>query len=552
MEFPLKAFGIPLGLLLSANSLFAPNCVCQFLLHPQHDSDKRRNFQDEPFQRGLAALGENRLQEALESLTEAELQRPEDSRIRNFRGIVLARLGKMSEARDEYQQAIQREPQMEDAYRNLGFLEWTEHRLPEARDALEHALKLSPSDSFARYYLGRVQLDAQRYADAFHELERSDVAWTSEPVFLIQVATGYVALGRKEEARKALRRLEPHSLSGLQSAQVASLLVAVQEPDQAIELLRQWSERSSAPTSWAAFDLALTYLLSGRYQKAIEQTRRYEDVVQTQPPKPDEAAFLWSVTGIAYARLGQGDQAVDALRSAARADPHQEESWLNLTRELMELNRFEEAIAAIQEGLFSLPNSYALHLRLGAAQLAAGRFSASEDVFRGLVNAGDPLPTSYVGLGQVLLRQGRAEEAASELSTAQKKIGPNFLLSYFLGLALDRAGKPSDGLAAFQEAVRLNPNSAEAHLGLGKTELALGHPKEAIVQLQDTLRLSPGNAQAQHLLPLAYRRAGNTKSDLQSGPVPTEAPAPAESNLVGDFLLPKWQTPEEENFRQVP
>ncbi len=157
-----------------------------------------------------------------------------------------------------------------------------------------------------------------------------------------------------------------------------------------------------------------------------------------------------------------------AFRQAAKLDPTREEHWLNLTRELMELNRYADAISAVYEGLESNPKSYALHLRLGAAYLSTDRYSEAEAVFRHLVDAGDPLPTSYVGLAQVLLRTGRAQEAVSELAAAGQKLGPNFLISYFQGLALDRAARPGEAVSVFEDAIRLNPNSAEAHFGLGK------------------------------------------------------------------------------------
>lgn len=63
------------------------------------------------------ALKDNRLDEALEALTKAEHEHPKDPQVRNFRGIVLARLGQITEARAEYQEAIRGNPQMEDAYR---------------------------------------------------------------------------------------------------------------------------------------------------------------------------------------------------------------------------------------------------------------------------------------------------------------------------------------------------------------------------------------------------------------------------------------------------
>ncbi len=54
--------------------------------------------QGDSFQRGLAALKENRMEDALAELTEAKREHPDDARIRNFRGIVLVRLGKNEEA----------------------------------------------------------------------------------------------------------------------------------------------------------------------------------------------------------------------------------------------------------------------------------------------------------------------------------------------------------------------------------------------------------------------------------------------------------------------
>jgi len=118
------------------------------------------------------------------------------------------------------------------------------------------------------------------------------------------------------------------------------------------------------------------------------------------------------------AHLSQGNQSVNALRLAATLAPGAEEHWLNLTRELMELSHYSEAISAVQTGLAASPRSYALHLRLGAAHLSAGHYAEAESVFRDLVAAGDPLPTGYIGLAQVLLRTGRAEESASELAKA--------------------------------------------------------------------------------------------------------------------------------------
>lgn len=541
---PKARFRFTSRFLILAPCIFAAG----FMLAPpaagKQSSADNSAAKDLAFQRGLIALKEDRVEAALEELTTAESQHPLDATVRNFRGIVLARLGRNAEAATEYHAAIRINPRMEDAYRNLGFLEWTERQLESARADLEHTIELSPDDSFAHYYLGRVQLDAGQYAQAFQELKRSNVPLPSDAGFLIQAATGYAALGQQEEARKRLDRLATMTLSDAESLHVAKLLLVVHENDAATELLQRVSRRTMpSPARWAQFDLALAYFITGNLQKAVEQARASAESSRPAGSALPEAAPAWSLIGIANARLAQGDEAIVAFRLAAKLRPELEEHWLNFTREQMELSHYTDAIASVEEGLSFNPKSYALHLRLGAAKLAAGHYPEAEIVFRDLVAAGDPLPTGYVGLAQVLLRTGRAEEAASELAAAEQQLGPKFLISYFRGLALNRAGKPDQAMLAFQQAVQLEPHSAEAHLGLGKTALALGRLSDATTELRETLRLNPGNLQARRLLSQAYGRSGDAKTAWQYADESTEPPPAAESDLMGDFFLPPWQEP---------
>ncbi len=502
-----------------------------------------RASQDGALQTALQALQENRLDEALRILTVAEREQPSDAQIRNFRGIVLVRLGRNNEAADEYQEAIRLDPKLEDAYKNLGYLEWTEHHLESARANLERAVQLAPADSFAHYCLGRVELDAGLYQSAFQELDRSGITWPADPQFLIEAANGYVALKREEKARKIADRLSTMQLSDSELPVVARLLLSTGNNSTAIDLLRRVSERQNpASPRWAQFDLALSYLMAGNDEKAAAWGQILIDTPQVVTVPREEAAAAWSIVGIAKARLGDSGAAVNAFRQASKLDAHREECWLNLTRELMEVNR-EEAISAAQEALQSNPKSYALNLRLGAAYLSLDRYSESESVFRQLVAAGDPLPTSYVGLAQVLMRTGRAAEAASELTEAGKKLGPNFLISYFQGLALSRAGRPAEAISMFQEAIRQSPDNSEAHLSLGQAELTVGHNNEAIAELQKCLQLSPSNAQAKRLLSQAYRKAGDTQAALRYSQDSVEKEPAPQNDLLGDFILPEWQGP---------
>jgi tetratricopeptide (TPR) repeat protein len=520
-----------------------PSAAPLFAGSPHGTAAGPRQPQTDAFQRALAALKDNHTEAALEDLTALEREHPDDPLIRNFRGIALVRLGQNREAASEYQEAIRLDPRMADAYRNLGFLEWTEQQLGPAREALERATEMAPGDPFAHYYLGRVLLDQQSYAKALQELEASRVPFPADADFSIELASAYIASGRPHDAQETLARLPTLTLSDAQGLEVAALLLAVRQNEAAVSLVAQLRKRQAPPSPWSQFDLALAYLLGGDDRKAIDEAHVYANSLSPGNSNSGKSADAWSLIGIACARLKQGDRAVDALRQAATLAPGEEEHWLNLTRELMELDRYAEAISDTQKGLAAMPDSYALHMRLGAAHLSAGHYAEAESVFRKLVAAGDPLPTGYLGLAQVLLRTGRAEEAASELTDARQKLGPNFLISYFRGLAFDRAGKTFEAMTAFLEAVQLNSDNAEAHLHLGKTELALGRVNEAIAELKGALRLSSDQTQAKRLLSQAYRRAGDPQNAAKFAEASAGAPQDPEGNLIDDFFVPRWQAP---------
>ncbi len=424
----------------------------------------------DPFQQGLVLLQENRPGEALEAFNLAETRMPNDARIRNFRGIALTSLGRTEEATVEYRRAIELDPKLQSAYRNIGFLEWTAHQSDSARKHLEQALALDANDEFSRYYLARVEADGP-------------------------------------------------------------------QQEKALELFKRMADGHRGDRPWAQLNLALAYLRAGKYENAIGTAKALETKAS------QTSASAYSIVGIASAREGKNEQSISALQQAADLAPEQEEPWLNLTRQLMENNRLAEAVVSTQKGLKSNPRSYALHLRLGAAYLSSGKYDEAEKSFRELVSAGDPLPMSYVGLAQVLLRTGRAAEAANELAAGEEKLGKQFLLVYFRGLALARAGRRAEAMASFKESVEINPRSADSHLGYGKMALALGEFSQAVTELKTVLELDPKNVNARRLLGQAYERLGQHETATKYASSEPQADTEPTASLIGDFILPDWQQP---------
>jgi len=136
-----------------------------------------------------------------------------------------------------------------------------------------------------------------------------------------------------------------------------------------------------------------------------------------------ELAQAWSVIGIADAHLNHAEESVDALRRAATFAPRRGRALAEFDARVDGTQPFSRSRHRNAKRTCRKSKIVCIALRLGAAYLAAGRYAESETVFRDVVAAGDPLPLGYVGLAQVLLRTGRAEDAAKELADAEKKLG---------------------------------------------------------------------------------------------------------------------------------
>ena len=77
-----------------------------------------------------------------------------------------------------------------------------------------------------------------------------------------------------------------------------------------------------------------------------------------------------------------------------------------------------------------------------------------------------------------------------------------------LGKALVNAGRPSDAVAHYEEAIRLQPTAPEPHYNLGLALAKLGRPAEAAARYEEALHLQPDYAEAHNNLGNLLLNAG--------------------------------------------
>lgn len=170
----------------------------------------------------------------------------------------------------------------------------------------------------------------------------------------------------------------------------------------------------------------------------------------------------------------------------------------------------EAAVAAFQDCLRARLHPWRteaeLRTRLGTAQLVQGEGEAALLTFNQIFalladNDGD--------LDNPLLRRNRAaaylqlrryDEAIDDLETALSAGGGDAFTRSLYGSALLEAGRPAEAVAAFDEAVRLEPDFASGWTGRSAALIEMGLTGRAVEDAREAVQIAPESAGALNAL----------------------------------------------------
>jgi Flp pilus assembly protein TadD len=123
------------------------------------------------------------------------------------------------------------------------------------------------------------------------------------------------------------------------------------------------------------------------------------------------------------------------------------------------LGRSQEAFANYEKALALDPACPSAHLNLAVTYVQEGKFAAAESHYRQAL-PGRPGAETHNGLGYVLARQGRTEEAIAEYRRAIEA-NPQFTPAYTnLAQELVAQGKPEEAIEYYDRSLAPQPNPA--------------------------------------------------------------------------------------------
>lgn len=189
-----------------------------------------------------------------------------------------------------------------------------------------------------------------------------------------------------------------------------------------------------------------------------------------------------------------------------------------------------------------------------ATHVRAGDYATEESIWRATVQVRPASRAARMNLGNVLLQEGRSDEAIEQYRIAVEADDDDSQAHYNLANALVAAGRNNEAIASFQEAIRVDPKNANAHHNCGIALCNLGRTDEGIAQYREALTLDPNLAAAYCNLGVALRqsdRLNEARQALEKGVA--ELPTSAQIQLgLADTLLDLEQYDEAiEHYREA-
>ena len=234
-----------------------------------------------------------------------------------------------------------------------------------------------------------------------------------------------------------------------------------------------WIDEVRRGTTDASGKLSITKVTPRRHTVRVRATgfkeatavllpgRRAITVKLVPTTDPAELTFQKAETAREKARDDAArETAAELYRETIKLRPSYAAAHVGLARVLLDLNKFNDALAAIDAARRARPVYPEASAVEGRIQREAGSDAEAIRSFRRAIReAGGFQPEAHVGLARVLEDKGQFAEAVVELRKALDQLSDSEPVIYqMLGAAYERLGKPKEAVAAYEKYLELAPN----------------------------------------------------------------------------------------------
>lgn len=314
---------------------------------------------------------------------------PEDSRWPFYFGDIAERAGNLDLAADQFAQSLALDPGNVATLVRLGEVELERNRVDVAETYFDQALRRAPEEAAAKAGLGQVALSREQPEQAIEWLEAALAAVPAATRLNHPLGLAYRKLGDLDKARTHL-------------AARGEVGVTVADPRIAeLESLKS-GERVNLLRGRQAF-------AAGHFQEAAQAFRAAADA----DPTSSRARVNLGTT---LSRLGDVDGAVAALQEALALDDTNNTAHYNLGQ-LIAANDLEAGIRHLERALELDITDTEAHRALAQLYRRAGRNEDALQEFEYALRAKLPTEQAFLGYASLLVELARLPEARDALDS---------------------------------------------------------------------------------------------------------------------------------------
>ncbi len=266
--------------------------------------------------------------------------------------------------------------------------------------------------------------------------------------------------------------------------------IAIEEGKLADAIKMLSKSKSYSDTARVRTDLAIAYLQTNEIDKALEEAKA---AVNIEPKN----AYARYILGNIYYTKEDYQAALPELEKVLILAPDFEAAralgltYLYLKQHVRAKLLFEE-----MQATFKSANSE-LHILFGQAYEQTNYPLEAEREFKRAAAINPKQPRANFFLGYVILQHGgsaRLAEAGQAFEKELQLTPDDFFSNFFAGVVASSENNHPKAISLLQKAARLNPQSGEAHLFLGQSQMETGDLKTAEKTLRRATELSENTA----------------------------------------------------------
>ena len=238
--------------------------------------------------------------------------------------------------------------------------------------------------------------------------------------------------------------------------------------------------------------------------------RRYPEAIQAfeaaikQKPKFIHLAYYGK--GLALGWSGKYPETITAFKQAVKSQPDFVPAWYYLSVVYRESNQADKALAPIDKAIQLQPNSPNLYNQKYLVLRNLKRYREAAAAIKKAIEL-SPRAAFYLNRGYVRNELGDKQAAIDDYNQAIK-FNPNYADAYYnRGIVRNELGDKQAAIDDYNQSIKFNPNYADVYYNRGIVRNELGDKQAAIDDYNLAIKINPKYAQA-------YYNRGSVRYEL--------------------------------------